>query len=399
MSELRRCEVNSSFRILVRADRWRLLRANAPCAAVLIGIGDYLHKEQVWPLRYAARDAEAMAGVLSDPEVCGFPAHKVKLLTDQAASRDAVAHHLSKWLPEQARGAEIAVIYFAGHGMIHCVGKREEGYLLPYDADPEDLVTRGVLMTDLARWIEAINVDTVVVCLDCCHAAKVLPRGVASAESQGATGRIRPAMLQELTGRGRYLIASCDDDQVSLEAENLGHGLFTYHLLEGIRARAIGTAMAGSASPSYLNMWRRLWNAMPALGTIQKPWSCSIGAGGVYLSAPRWKGGRPTKIRSRDGRCRHRAAVARAGAAVAVSELEHTIDWADVGQLTWVLDLLRVMEHPAAIPVLFRCLAHSRGRDTHAGQEGRANDWVGESRGLHRSARSAWRRGTIRRRA
>ena len=156
-------------------------------AAVLIGIGEYLHEEQVWPLRYAARDAEAMAGVLSDPEVCGFPAHKVKLLTDQSASRDAVAHHLSKWLPEQARGAEIAVIYFAGHGMIHRIGHREEGYLLPYDADPDDLVTRGVLMTDLARWIEAIDAGTVVVCLDCCHAAKVIPRGVASAESLGAT--------------------------------------------------------------------------------------------------------------------------------------------------------------------------------------------------------------------
>jgi uncharacterized caspase-like protein len=96
-------------------------------AAVLIGIGDYLLEKQVWPLRYAARDAEAMASILSDPDVCGFPAHKVKLLTDQSASRDAVAHHLSKWLPEQARGAEIAVIYFAGHGMIHRIGQREEG--------------------------------------------------------------------------------------------------------------------------------------------------------------------------------------------------------------------------------------------------------------------------------
>ena len=42
-------------------------------AAVLIGIGSYLLAEQVWPLRYAAHDAEAMADVLSDPEVCGFP--------------------------------------------------------------------------------------------------------------------------------------------------------------------------------------------------------------------------------------------------------------------------------------------------------------------------------------
>src|SRR3954447_22848562 len=163
-------------------------------AAVLIGIGDYLHQEQVWPLRYAARDAEAMAAILRDSEVCGFPAHKIKLLTDQSASRETVASHLSKWLPEQAHGTEIALVYFAGHGMIHRVGHREEGYLLPYDADPDDMVTRGLPMTDVARWIEAIDAGAVIVCLDCCHAGMVIPRGGKSAESLVRDMRIRPAM-------------------------------------------------------------------------------------------------------------------------------------------------------------------------------------------------------------
>ena len=71
-------------------------------AAVLIGIGKYLHGERVWPLRFAAPDAEAFAELLMDRQLCTFCPEKVKLLTDQTASRDAVAHHLSKWLPEQA---------------------------------------------------------------------------------------------------------------------------------------------------------------------------------------------------------------------------------------------------------------------------------------------------------
>jgi serine/threonine protein kinase len=254
-------------------------------AAVLIGIGEYLLEEQVGPLRYAARDAEAMAGVLSDPEVCGFPAAKVKLLTDQSASRDAVAHHLSKWLPEQARGAEIAVIYFAGHGMIHRIGHREEGYLMPHDADPDDIVTRGLLMTDLAKWIEAIDAGTVVVCLDCCHAAKVIPRGVTPAESVRRDMRISPAMLQELTGRGRYLIASCDDGQVSVEAETWGHGLFTYHLVQGIRGAG---DRDGDGRVGVTELFEYLAEAVErdarAIGMTQRPWSCSIGPGGVIFS-------------------------------------------------------------------------------------------------------------------
>ena len=43
-----------------------------------------------------------------------------------------------------------------------------------------------------------------------------------------------------------------------------------------------------------------------------------------------------------------------------MSEIERTIDWADVGQLVSIVDLVRVIEHPAAIPLLFRCLAHTR---------------------------------------
>ena len=80
-------------------------RTERAAAALLIGIGKYLHAEQVWPLRYVTRDAEAMAGVLIDPELCGFPAQRVKVLADHSATRDTVAHHLSKWLPEQARGS------------------------------------------------------------------------------------------------------------------------------------------------------------------------------------------------------------------------------------------------------------------------------------------------------
>ena len=90
----------------------------------MIGVGAYRHADRVRPLRFAARDAEAVAGALTDPEVCGFLATNVKLLTDADACRDAVAHHLSKWLPEQAKQAEIVVIYFAGHGTIQCVGRR-----------------------------------------------------------------------------------------------------------------------------------------------------------------------------------------------------------------------------------------------------------------------------------
>ena len=231
-------------------------------AAVVIGVGEYLHAESVRPLRFAARDAEAVAGALIDPTICGFPAGKVKLLTDAAACRDTMAHHLSKWLPSQAKGAEIVDIYFAGHGAIHAAGRREEGYLLGHDADPEDLATRGILMTDLCAGSRRSMREP----SSCAWTAAMPPSSSCAGDSPGeATPRdmtIRPAMLQAMAGRGRYLIASCDEGQVSVEADRWGHGLFTHHLLGGLRAPAIATGMVEWGSPSASNMSPRRWNAM-----------------------------------------------------------------------------------------------------------------------------------------
>src|SRR4051794_31720694 len=144
-------------------------------AALLIGIGHYDRADRIAGLRYATRDARSLARLLCDPEVCGFPRERVALLTDRKASRAGIDRHLSRWLPGQARGAEIVFLYFAGHGVVESVGGREEGYLVPWDADPEDVVRHGIAMADVARWIDALGADSVIVCLDCCHAGGILP--------------------------------------------------------------------------------------------------------------------------------------------------------------------------------------------------------------------------------
>jgi hypothetical protein len=254
--------------------------------ALVMGVGHYPHPE-IARLEFAARDAQAMAGALTDRDVCAFPTEQVVLLTDEQARRDAIVRHLSQWLPERARGAEIVLLYFAGHGLVHRVGKKEEGFLLPHDADPDNPLGRGVAMSDLTRWIEELEASAVVVCLDCCHAGKLLTRGNRPESIRRRDLALRRSVLEEVAGKGRFLLASCDEGQVSVESEEQGHGLFTYHLLRGLAGAG---DRDGDGKVGVAELFEYVAEAVARdakrLGVEQKPWSASVGAGGVYLAAP-----------------------------------------------------------------------------------------------------------------
>src|SRR5438105_15703945 len=118
-------------------------RSHRAGVGLVIGVGEYQHLDPRWRLPCAAQDARAVANILTDPDICAFPPDKVIALTNEEAGRDALKTRLSKWLPENARGADIVVIFFAGHGVVDIYGDEEEGFLLPYDGDVDNLATCG----------------------------------------------------------------------------------------------------------------------------------------------------------------------------------------------------------------------------------------------------------------
>jgi serine/threonine protein kinase len=318
----------------------------------VVGVGDYLRAESIAPLQFAAPDAVALADALADPDLCAFPREQVVLLTNGEARRDEVVQRLSRWFPERARGAELAVIYFAGHGMVQTVGRREEGFLLPYDADPDDVVTRGVAMSDLARWIDDLDARAVVVCLDCCHAGKVLgQRGAAPAPRNL---ELRPTVLERMAGRGRYLIASCDEGQKSFECAELGHGLFTFHLLRGIAGEADrdGDGRVGLAELFNYVSAAVSRDALQRFGCDQKPWTSATWADETYISSPSVRTSIP-EVDPLERVWRER------GAAAAVQEIERTLPGADEDRLKRSLRLLGRLKEAAGTPIIFRFLGHA----------------------------------------
>jgi serine/threonine protein kinase len=321
--------------------------------ALVIGVGEYERAEQVETLRFATRDAVAMADVLADPRLCAFPREQVVLLTNGDARRDELVQRLSRWLPGRARGTELVVIYFAGHGMVQTVGRREEGFLLPYDADPDDVVTRGIAMSDIARWIDGLEARAVVVCLDCCHAGKVLGQRDGGTPRDARNMELRPAVLQAMSGQGRYLIASCDEGQKSHECADLGHGLFTFHLLRGIAGEADhdGDGRVGLAELFNYVASAVSRDAQERFGREQNPWTSATWTEETYISSPNC-----TMIPDADP---FERIWREEGAAAAVREIEQTIPKADEVWLRRALRFLGRIKEPAGIPAIFRCLSHA----------------------------------------
>lgn len=257
-------------------------------AALVIGISNYLASDRIPGLPYAVRDAQEIERVLKSP-LCGFAANRVTCLTNQRADRDAIVESITEWLPKVGQDAEIAVLYFAGHGTVQTVGGAEEGMLLAYDANPDQLAVHGVSMQDVSRWIEGIGAKSVIVILDCCHAGQILPRESNQLDAVPRNIGIQPDAIQSMAGEGRFLIASCHRGQLSYESPQRQHGIFTYHLLEGIRGKGDrdGDKKVGISELFEYVALAVEKDSQQNFGAVQQPWTSATGSAGVYISEVR----------------------------------------------------------------------------------------------------------------
>jgi helicase len=148
-----------------------------------------------------------------------------ELLVDEQATRATIEERF-----EQLASCEendVVVIVFSGHGS-------ETHELVTYDADVADLASTCVPLDTLTEWFGRIPARRLVCILDCCFSGEmgakvlkvdVMPRSMASAD----------ARLDQLSGEGRLIITASKAMEPAWENRRIGHGLLTYHLIEGLR--------------------------------------------------------------------------------------------------------------------------------------------------------------------
>lgn len=210
--------------------------------ALVVGIGKFKQPE-IDQLKYAAADASAFADWLKNPAYGRFkPDHLVMLTNTEATTRN-IKEKLN-WLARSAAPDDMVVIYIATHGSSRKMDTRGVNYIITYDTevgknmDNEDaLFATALPMVDVANTVASrVAAQRAAIFVDTCYGAaaagggtKLVAPGVASASVSSET------LNRIAQGTGRAVLAASTADQESLEDSTLGHGYFTYYLLEGLR--------------------------------------------------------------------------------------------------------------------------------------------------------------------
>ncbi len=238
-----------------------------------VGVSDYASADL--ELEFADRDAEEIARALRGAARGGrYREVKSLVLTNQQVTRasllDGLANFLGKAGPD-----DVAALFFAGHG----VRDLSSGsyYFLPHPASTDNLLTEGLRMSDFDEMLRIVrrNVRAVVVMLDTCHSGAfgLSSNQVVSADEMAA---------QMSAGEGFFLLAASRPGEDSKEQKALGHGAFTYSILEALDGNADAD---GDGALSVSEMFGYVAKRVPALtGGQQHPYSKTEGTDLVLVS-------------------------------------------------------------------------------------------------------------------
>jgi uncharacterized caspase-like protein len=204
--------------------------------AVIVGVSKYQNPDL--NLKYAHRDAEALYDLIRTPRGGGFDEERIVKLIDEEATTANVTRALRSFLQKPGR-EDIVFIYLACHGAPD-PNRPQNVYLITHDTDPEDIAGTALPMEYIQNALEPRNLyaERVILIADTCHSAALGGPGRRSIDESAAAHRYLQALSESKPTLA--VLTSAEVNQTSREDARWGdgHGVFTYHLLEGLRGKA-----------------------------------------------------------------------------------------------------------------------------------------------------------------
>jgi len=191
-------------------------RAEVKRIALFIGMDHGLESES--PLKFAARDAEEMAGIFRQSGLYGTDG----IIELSNASWDQVHQAMdaikASALAGKNQGNQTNLfLYFSGHG----------------DAKSLHMGGTKLKREDLVAWLNGLSCELKIVVLDACESGDFL-------RSKG--GRFLqdlPVQVEtDLKSRGSIIVSSTSRGELAQESDEYQGAVFTHHLINGLRGLA-----------------------------------------------------------------------------------------------------------------------------------------------------------------
>lgn len=195
-----------------------------------IGVGKF-QDANIGPLDLTGKDVKDFVAAVKKQQGKLYRQVDVKMLVDQAATRDAIMDGLD-WLQREVTQHDVGMLFVAGHGD----NDAELGYIyIPHNFSFDGKRRTAVSFKEFDKTLNALA-GKAVFFIDTCHSGNVLGEKKRSiTRSNDPTGAINELLSAE---SGVVVFSASTGRQVALENNAWGNGAFTKALVEGLSGKA-----------------------------------------------------------------------------------------------------------------------------------------------------------------
>jgi hypothetical protein len=200
---------------------------------VVIGVNQYRNPD--YNLNYARADAEAVEATLSKNYDSIFTRVERYQLYDAEATRENILATL-ELIKQEAGPRDVFIFYYAGHGIMSD-DNNPQFYIAPHEitqlyGNQSSLSRAAVSSDELLGYSRDIAAQKQLFILDACQSEGVLKTVAVRGASE------EKAIAQLARSTGTHWLTATGSEQFATEFDKLGHGAFTYTLLEGLKGAA-----------------------------------------------------------------------------------------------------------------------------------------------------------------
>ncbi len=189
---------------------------------VLIASSRFPDEPKLSDLACPENDVDGLQQVLSDEAIGGFS----ELLVVKNEPSHAALRKVHQVLRKAGRD-DFVLIYYAGHGKTDLAGKL---HLATTETVSDELETTSIPAQRIRSLIDNARTTKVALILDCCYSGAI--------EKTFLRGDVEDQLNLMAGGRGTFIMTAATDVQTAREEIRDGFGIFTKHLIDGIRGAA-----------------------------------------------------------------------------------------------------------------------------------------------------------------